>query len=165
MSQSKPTLHERMRRLEETALAELEWFFTRARGTVPKEGEAPAEVRQAAATIRGWLDAIPTFHVGALALRYTPRAWPEPIEHEFGGWSSVIVRLECAVQPGDGATSTETLESAAAARLAEVIARGGAGRREIVRLVVRAFKHVRAAVRAYVEVRGFGPSVLPPGGP
>jgi hypothetical protein len=102
--------------------------------------------------------------VGALALRYMPREWPEPIEHEFGGWSSVIVRLECAVHPSNGGTSTDALESAAAVRLAELIAKGGAERREVVRLIVRAFKHVRAAVRAYVEVRGLGPSVLPPGG-
>jgi hypothetical protein len=160
MRRTKATLRERMRRAEETALAELEWFFTRAGGTVPKEGEASPAVRTAAGAIQGWLDAITTFHAGALALRYTPRDWPEPIEHEFGEWSSVVVRLECALHPSDGRTSSHALETAAAARLVELLAAGGGETPEVIRLVNHAFGHVRAAVRAYVKVRGFGPSVL-----
>ena len=164
MRKPKLTLRERMHRAEDTALDELEWFFDDLGGTVPKEGEAPPEVREAAASIRGWLDAIATFHVGALELRYIPTGrWPEPVEHEFGEWSSIIVRLACAAHPGDGRTSTLALETVAALRLAQALAAGGGKNREITRLVDHAFGHVRAAVRAYVKVRGFGPSVLPPG--
>jgi hypothetical protein len=161
---SKATLREQMLAAEAIVLAELEWFFTCAKETVPKAGEAPPAVRNAALAIQGWLGAIATFHAGALALRYAPRDWPESIQHEFGEWSSVIVRLECAAHPSDDETSTSALETAAVQRLEEMLAKRGGRSPEVVRLVRHAFQHVRAAIRAYVKVRGFGPSVLPPEG-
>jgi hypothetical protein len=155
-------LRERRWAAEDAADRELEWFFACANGTVPEQREGTPAVRKAAATIQGWLGALTTFHVGAVSLRYTPRDWPKGIKDEFGDWTSLVVRLECAAYSSDGRTSTSELEEAAVRRLELLVARRGE-RRELDRLVRRARRHVHQAIRAYVKVRGFGVSVLPRG--
>jgi hypothetical protein len=154
----KEVRREQRLRAESAALAEVEWFFARVMGTVPEVGEAPA-TREAASTIQGWLRAISTFHFGALALRFTPRDWPDSIAAEFGLWTSLIVRLECAAHPSEGQRDASEVETAAVIRLEEMLADGGR-KSELLRLGTHAAQHVRAAIRAYVEVRGRGPSVL-----
>ena len=160
MKQSKVGLRERKLRAEETALAEVEWFFTSANGKVPGRGEGPPEARRAAEKINGWLAASGPVRHGALSLRFTPRDWPGLIESRFGGWTSLIVRLDCAVHPSDGGVSKEDLETAAVHRLEKLLATSKAPRHISV-LEGRAEQHVHAAIRAYVKVRGLGRSVLP----
>jgi hypothetical protein len=161
MGQSKEKLCERFWAAEDAAVGELEWFFTCISG-VPDDGRAPPAIRDAAATIQRWLAAISTVHAGALSLRYTPRAWPRAIQGVLGDWTSLVVRLECAAHPSDGRTCRAELEEAAARRLAHLVARRGE-KRELDRLVRHAHRYVRDAIRAYVKVRGFGPSVVPGG--
>jgi hypothetical protein len=159
MQQAKEGRRAKMRRAAEAALAELEWFFTSAKGTVPPPGEATPGARMAATAIQELLGAIATFHRGALALRFTPRDWPESIVAHFGEWTGLVVRFECAAHPGIGKTSD--LETAAVLRLEEMLAAKGEADTELARHERHARQHVRAAVRAYVMVRGTGPSVLP----
>ena len=139
----------------QSARAEVEWFFTHAKSDWSPEG------LEAARKIQRWLDRLVTFHVGCLALRYTPRTWPRPSEAEFDQIASLVVRMECAAHPAVRGT-TEQLEDAAAARLERMITkRGNANQRELWELEEHAHQHLRAATRAYVMVRGVGPSVLP----
>jgi hypothetical protein len=162
MEQLKKRLRERLWAAEDAADRELEWFFACANGTLPDKGDAPPAVRKAAATIQHWLLAIATFHTGALSLRYTPREWPKSIKDEFGAWTSLVVRLECAAHPSDGRTCASALEQAAVRRLEHLVARRGETP-ELDGLVRHAHRHVEGAIRAYVKVRGLGPSVLPCG--
>ena len=113
-----------VRSLQQAAEDEVGWFFGKAEGQVSTEREAAPNLRLAALTIRRWLQELPTFFVGALELRYAPRRWPPALEEAFGGWTSLIVRLECATHPGDGRQSTDALEQAAAARLEDALAHG-----------------------------------------
>jgi hypothetical protein len=155
-------------RAEKASTAEVQWFFRtmngRVPGVVPGEGEAEAAARDAAAQIAGWLAAIPTFYKGALALRFTQRLWPVALVAEYGPWTSLAVRLECAKHPSETPRSTDEAETAAARRLVEAIAKRQ-GVRELVRLRKHAEEHVTLALRAYLRVRGVGPCVLPPGAP
>jgi hypothetical protein len=159
MKQSKKARRASWRRAKSIACAEVEWFFTFAKGTVPAPGEADPAFRDAAAAIQGWLRAILTFHAGALALRFTPREWPDALVQEFGSWTGIVVRLECAAHPSIGATVD--LERAAVLRIEEALATRGASYHELYELVEHANEHVEAALVAYVKVRGFGRSVLP----
>jgi hypothetical protein len=119
---------------------------------------------------------VPSYHRGALALRYSARTWPEAIAREFDALASVVVRLECALHPAVG-LSTAALEAASVARLEEDIRlatrfrvrKGAAGRerpqsapeKRLARLLRRALTHVDLAHRALARVRGDGPSVVP----
>jgi hypothetical protein len=147
-------------RAEAVSEAEIAWFFTAANGKVPEEGEVAPVLRDAAAVIRAWLDAIPTFHVGALALRFAPRVWSRCIRKEFGSWTSLVVRLECAKHPSEKRRSVDELEAEAVCRLERAIEQGR-GRSERVRLRKHAEQHVRAAIRAYAKARGTGECVVP----
>ena len=70
------------------------------------------------------------------------------------------MRLECAVHPWDGKSTTAELEQAGARRLVD--SRGRRRRGAIIAsLPERARMHVREALLAYVEARGDAPSVLP----
>ena len=146
---------------ESVALGEIEWFYARFAGKDPDGYAATAEERKAALLIAGGIRQIATFHAGALRLRFAPRAWPESLTAEFGPWTSLIVRLECAAVANEQGASPAALEKAALGRLEEMLAdeyRHGA---KLDRLERHASKHVRAAVQAYVKVRPRGPSVLP----
>jgi hypothetical protein len=154
MEQSKKARRALRRAAVESARAEAEWFFTHA-----KSDRSPDAV-EAARKIQRWLDRLVTFHVGCLALRYTPRTWPKAIAAEFGGFASLVVRMECAAHPAVGGT-TEQLEAASVARLEKMIAeRGRKNQLELFELEEHACQHLRAATRAYARVRGVGPSVL-----
>jgi hypothetical protein len=153
---------------------EASWFFRELGGKVP-EG-VDATTRAAAVQVDAWLRAIPSFHRGALDLRYVRRPWPKCIAREFGELVSVAVRLECALHPSVG-ISTEALERASAERLQTVILscdrarsrRTPAGRERpmtpsekgLARLARRAERHVELAVRALGRVRGVGPCLAP----
>ena len=154
MEQAKKVRRAPRRAAEQSARAELEWFFTYAKSDGSPEGV------EAARKIQRWLDRLVTFHVGCFALRYTPRTWPTPVEAEFGKFTGLVVRMECAAHPAVG--TTEQLEGAAVARLEKMIAEGGsANQLEVWELEQHAYEHLRTATRAYVRVRGVGPSVLP----
>lgn len=157
--ESNAGLREQVCRAELASEAEVEWFFKCTKGNVPHEGDFAPELREAAMAVRDWLDAIPTFHVGALKLRFTPRAWPQVLEGEFGSWTSLVVRLDCAKHPSEVQQDVPGLEAAAVRRLETAIAEGRSPR-ERARLRAHAEQHVRSAIRAYMKVRGVGPSVL-----
>jgi hypothetical protein len=176
------------RRRESRARREAEWFYKTLRGRVPDQDNASPEVRSAAAQIDAWLKAVPAFHRGALSLRYARKEWPRVIMREFGGLSSLVVRLECALHPATGKTNEE-LEKAAIERIEKAIAAreartaalaavAEAGSKptsmpqededrplpagvDIERLEYRADRHVKLAVRALGKVRGDAPCVVP----
>jgi len=161
MNASKESPRERLRRAEAASLEEVEWFYTVAEAGIPKPGEATAAERGAARKIQGWLGQIATFHVGALCLRFTPRVWPRALAADCGPWASLVVRLECAAHPSDVYVETDALEAAAVKRLEKMLAGDAESRVGFVRLERRAMRHVDAAIKAYVRVRGLEPSVLP----
>jgi hypothetical protein len=174
-------------RRESRARREAEWFYKVLGGRMPDDGTAPLGARSAAAQIEAWLKAVPAFHRGALSLRYTPKKWPRAIVREFGGLSSLALRLECALHPATGMTneelekaSVERIEKALAEREARTagLADEAAGSKatsmpqededpplpagvDIVRLEYRADRHVKLAIRALGKVRGDAPCVLP----
>jgi hypothetical protein len=137
---------------EDMARAELDWFFGAMEGRVPSSRAAPAEARRPARRIARWLRRIPAFHRGALSLCFTPKAWPTWLVREYGGSTSLVVRLECSLHPSTGGQTTEELEEAALERLGKV--REGD-------LWSRAWDHEYLALRAYLKVRGTRPCVLP----
>ena len=159
-----------------TRLAEQEasWFFGHLGGQVPEGGEPIT--RAAAAQIDGWLRKIPAFHRGVLSLRYVQRSWPQRITEEFGELASVAVRLECALHPAVG-ISIEALERASVERLETAIQlcersrarRGPAGRdwpmsraeKGLARLLGRAHRHVKIAIRAFARARRYAPRLAP----
>lgn len=150
----KPTrLELRRAALDDRARKEMDWFFGTLGGRVPEENTGLAYARAAAEAIDGWLKAIPAFHRGALALRFTPREWPPTLTRRYGTSTSLVVRLECALHPSRGDQTTEALEQAAALRLEEVIAKRGGDRHN---LLDRAMTHEFLAIRAYLKVRGEG---------
>jgi len=110
----------RRERRESRARREAEWFYKVLGGRVPDEGTASPDVRNAAAQIAAWLKAVPAFHRGALSLRYTPKEWPRAIVREFHELSSLVIRLECALHPATGKTTTE-LEQASVERIEKAI--------------------------------------------
>jgi hypothetical protein len=160
--------------IRKQAEREAAWFFRELGGNVP-EG-VDSTTRTAAEQVDGWLQAIPSFHRGALHLRYVQRSWPKCIAREFGDLASVAVRLECALHPAVG-ISTEALEHASVERLQKAILscerarsrRTPAGRerpmtpseKALARLARRAERHVELAVRALARVRGVGPCLVP----
>jgi hypothetical protein len=155
------TLEERAE-LEDRAASELAWFFGACRGTVGGSVPAyPSELgafQPPARTIAEALRLLLTFDRGALALMFTPRAWPEAIERRLGSFASLVVRLESARRPPEDGASLESLEQAAVKRLETKISmRSG----EVRRLIERAEAHERRAIRAYLAVRGNGPALGP----
>jgi hypothetical protein len=148
------------RAIQAVSLVELAWYFRNAHGSVPGNPPADPPVHPAAAAIRGVLDALPTYHVGALALRFTPRTWPSLVSTAFGAWAGVVVRLECAAYSSETTRPVEEREAHAAARLEADLLRAR-GARRLAGLERRARQYVRAALRAFVKARGDGPSVLP----
>jgi hypothetical protein len=140
--------------LEERAEHEVAWFFEVMGGRVPDEGAAgPRYARPAAEVIARTLKSLSAFHRGALALRYTPREWPESLTRHYGKWTSLVVRLECVRHPTPGTNTTEEIERAAIERLES----SGAGDLED-----RADTHLELALHAYVKARGDTRAVLPP---
>ena len=160
MSSSTERVRERLRRARTASLAEVEWFYTCAKGGVPDVTEATVADREAAAKIQGWLGRLATFHVGALSLRFTPREWPASLTTYFGRTASLVVRLDCAAHPSQGYAPTGELEAAAVQRIEKMLA-GRGNPAALLRLERHALEHVEAAITAYIEVRGLGPSVLP----
>jgi hypothetical protein len=149
-------------RAEAACKVEVEWFHRTAKGRVPDEGECEPATREAATKIAGWLATLLTFYKGALALRFTPRFWPKALVVEFGPWTSLAVRLECAKHPSEKPKSIAEAEAEAASRLVEMIARRE-DVRELIRLRRHAEQHVTHALRGYLHARGVGPCVVPPG--
>jgi hypothetical protein len=143
-----------------SARRELGWFHGTLGGRVPEEGDLEPDLRRAAARIDGWLKSIPTFHRGALSLRHSTKRWPKPLTDEYRAWTSLVVRLECALHPSDVWRPTDELEEAGAKRLIEALA----SRRwsnDADDFQDRARAHVRDAIEAYAEARGEEPCVLP----
>ena len=95
------------------------------------------------------MKSLPTFHAGALALRYSPKEWPAFLSDHYEGWTSLVVRLECALHPGIG--TTDELEQASVRRLERKVR---ARKRDAYGLRTRAAKHVNLALHAYVLARG-----------
>jgi hypothetical protein len=156
---ARETANERLRRIESAAEEELRWFFAATQANVSPEGELPDQ-REPARVIRGRLDRLLTFHVGALALRFTPRSWSAVLDSQYGEWASLVVRMDCAVHPSDAPRSVADCESEAAARVESAVVRNE-DRKERAYLLLHAKLHVRAALRAYLRARGHGDSVAP----
>ena len=166
--------HAKRVRIERRAEAESDWFYGTLRGRVPDDARAQEQV--AALRIQMWTKELPSFHRGAFVLVYAGREWPDALRDEFGRYTSLVVRLECARHPAVGKSDAE-LEAASVERLLAAIAdcavererrsvlgrECGPGRKTMVlnSLGARAFQHLALATRAYAKVRGNAACVVP----
>jgi hypothetical protein len=139
---------------------ELSWFYTAMQGRVPVVGDAPADEVAAASRIAWWLSELDPLQRGAFVMHYDARRWPARIQREFGGLTSLVVRY-AAMRRLRGAT--ETLAEAEHAVVTELMAEMAraypAKKLRHMRRVAESF--VRWAERAYFEVRGNVPCVVP----
>lgn len=155
------------------ARRELRWFYTEMHGRVPALGEAKALEVAAASRIAGWLTELEPRHRGAFVVRYDGRRWPARITREFGGLTSVVVRLAAMQRPRG---PTQTLAEAERAAVAELLADIAAASRPLdvtrcetamdpakkLRRLQRATKnYVRRAELAYLDARGHARCVVP----
>jgi hypothetical protein len=109
------------------------------------QGEGSAEVEEN-------LRAVSAYHRGVLTLHYRPRPWPAAVEKALSPYTSLAIRLYCADRPAPG--STQWLEEAAAARLAEMAANddeSGDDELALSKLEHRAARHHHRALRAYAK--------------
>jgi hypothetical protein len=142
-------------------------------GRVPAVGEALAQEIAAASRIAGWLTELEPRHRGAFVVRYDGRRWPARITREFGGLTSVVVRLAAMQRPRG---PTQTLAEAERAAVAELLADIAAASRPLdvtrcetamdpakkLRRLQRATKnYVRRAELAYLDARGHARCVVP----
>jgi hypothetical protein len=131
--------------MSDRAERELAWFFA-----TPQAKNTSQEAL--ATTIRARLAALPSFHRGALALRYEAREWPRALEAVLGRYTAMAVRLHCSDHPGIG--SRETLEKAAAERLDEIARVKGECAGALIDLEERASSFYDESLRAYMMTRG-----------
>jgi hypothetical protein len=166
---------------------ELAWFFTEAESAMhvpsnheslaemavsgrkgtrrdPADGSADARMEAvcAAGVIERRLRALAERDLAVLVAAFEPRPWPEALEVELGDLTGIVVRLAVAGQRGTLATGVpmqrllETARSLEVALVSEDHAAFDLLRVEAQALFTR-------ARRAYVKVRGLGPSVVPGG--
>jgi hypothetical protein len=134
------------------ATCEVEWYFVVCSGRVPAEDEGVAPgIRARALAVQGRLARLPTYHEGALSLRFRARVWPLALVNRFGELTSLVVRLESARQSFDGGASPLSRELDAVTRLASAIG-AGLDARHLGHLRRRAAGYVRAALRAYADL-------------
>jgi hypothetical protein len=155
------------------ARRELRWFYTEMHARVPAAFEARVLEVAAASRIAGWLTELEPRHRGAFVVRYDGRRWPARITREFGGLTSVVVRLAAMQRPRG---PTQTLAEAERAAVAELLADIAAASRPLdvtrcetamdpakkLRRLQRATKnYVRRAELAYLDARGHARCVVP----
>jgi hypothetical protein len=136
-------VHERRRTATDLAEADLAWFHSRQGDRDPPDRRARG--------VQIWLDALPPFQRGALALRFTPRKWALALESAFGAWTSLVVRFDCAAYPSAVPTSVEDVEARSVQRLEAELARDPDSLR-VRRLLGRAKKHAAGALLAYIAL-------------
>jgi hypothetical protein len=133
---------------------DVEWYFAEAALRRSGEGRDPTADGPARwRAMHARLARLPTFHRGALELRFSPRTWPGALSAFFGELTGIVVRLECAragFVPGQSALGREL---AAVDRLERAI-RANPPAPHLGALRRRAAGYVRAALRAYVELDG-----------
>jgi hypothetical protein len=144
----------RASQLANVAADEIEWFFT----TTTTTDDGPAV--QARATIADWLGELTTEEQRALALRYDPAPWPESLQ--ASGLESGYALALSLVSTKPWRPSTRVHHEPhrrAGDHLETAVRERGLGvMRGIHR---RASWDFASAVRAYANVRGRTPSVLP----
>jgi hypothetical protein len=157
-----------------TVRAEIRWFHHEMHGDVPAEGEASPREIVAASRIAGWLTELEPQHRGAFVVRYRRRRWPARLTRQFGGLTSVVVRLAAiGGERGPNETLAQAEEAAVAALLESIAAAGrpydvhgppasvAYSARDLRRLLRAARSYVWQAEIAYSEARGDVPCVVP----
>ncbi len=171
-------------RAPSAAEAELDWFFTCADSAMGIQSnwgplmqaaltgvgagwdpadmmtDARLEAVHAARVIRERLQRMPRAEAEVLCAAYEARRWPKRVEAVFGRLAGIAVRTTEA-QSGfaEAATLRRTAAETVGAWLEETLAYGGL--RAIAPVKWAAQCQWVAAIRAYREVRGGGPSVAP----
>jgi hypothetical protein len=117
---------------------------------------------QARATIEAWLGEVSFEHQRTLALHHDPTPWPEELPgHEEDSFALILHALWPSTRRDFECYSPRQLELRARRRLELSIEREGP--RVVDHLIRRARWQFEEAVRAYAEVRGRVPSVIPAG--
>ncbi len=135
------------------AADELDWLYEHT------DDETDPICIQARAAIEGWLADLSPEHRLAITLHHDPTPWPEELpgheEDSFG----LVLHLLWPSGPRDSCCTPRKLELRARRRLEIRLEREGS--RSLKALVRRARWLFEEAVRAYAEVRGRLPSVVP----
>jgi hypothetical protein len=138
------------------AADELDWVHEHT------DDESDPAVIRARAAIEGWLSELSDVHQAAITAQHSPVAWPEELPgHEADSFALVLCIL-CPNGPRSRRFYTPgQLELRARRSLAIVVEeKGQAGVRRLIRQARWLYED---AVRAYAEVRGRVPSVIPAG--
>jgi hypothetical protein len=131
--------------------------ITRATSRVARDLEdhfsvpAEAPLTKGALAVEAKLARLVTYDAGALALRFTPRVWPDALVTRFGPLTSFVVRLECCNRPFTPSESPLSRELDAVARL-EALVHSHPGAKSLGELRRRAAGYLREALRAYAAL-------------
>jgi hypothetical protein len=138
----------------DVAADELDWLFEHT------DDETDPAVVHARAAIESWLSELSDTHRAVVSAQHSPVAWPEELSgHEDDSFSLVLCIL-CPKGPRDRRFYTAAqLELRARRSLEILVEEGGTG--AVRPLIRRARWLYEEAVRAYAEVRGRVPSVVP----
>jgi hypothetical protein len=168
-------------RLRRDGVAEVEWYFQcaeaemcapsnfgRVLASVGPDGsrrtsEDQADAARAHRHIRRRLYAMPNNEAGVLQVAYEPRHWPRAVRARFGDLGGIAVRMMSALDDWPEDRSLQALMDEARAR--DLNVRCGRPAKEgtfLERLKLQAQARLDTALVAYLEVRGTGPSVIPP---
>jgi hypothetical protein len=140
----------------DVAADELDWVFEHT------DDETDPAVVHARAAIESWLSGLSDTHRAAVTAHHSPVAWPEELPgHEDDSFSLVLCIL-CPKGPRDRRFYTAAQLELRARRSLEILVdeEGPGAVRPLIR---RARWLYEEAVRAYAEVRGRVPSVIPAG--
>ena len=138
------------------AADELDWVFEHT------DDETDPAVLQARAAIEGWLSELSETHQAVVAAQHCPLAWPEDLPGYEDDSLALVLWILCPRGPRDRRFYTpRQLELRARRSLAIHVEEEGP--RAVRRLIRRARWLYEEAVRAYAEVRGRVPSVIPAG--
>jgi hypothetical protein len=116
----------------------------------------------AASTIARHLRAIPKRDLAVLVAAFEPREWPALLEFELGRLTGIVVCLALGGGNGQMAVNASPAQEDEAARSLDAALRRE-GMAAVQGLRVEAHALFTRARRAYVKVRGLGPSVVPEG--
>jgi hypothetical protein len=138
------------------AADELDWVHEHT------DDESDPAVIQARAAVEGWLSELSDVHQAAIIAQHCPVAWPEGFAgHEDDSFALVLCLLCSKSDRSRRFYTPGQLELRARRSLAIVVEeKGQAGVRRLIRQARWLYED---AVRAYAEVRGRVPSVIPTG--
>jgi hypothetical protein len=140
----------------DVAADELDWLFEHT------DDETDPAVVHARAAIESWLSELSDTHRAAVKAHHSPVAWPDELPGHEDDSFSLVLWILCPKGPRDRRFYTAAQLELRARRSLEILVEDD-GPGAVRPLIRRARWLYEEAVRAYAEVRGRVPSVIPAG--